>query len=97
LETISANAGVVRALHSFTLPVQGLDWLPDGSGLMTVGLSRLGGRGQISFVRYPSGEASSFTNDLANYDICCLAVTRDGERIGRAAGYSLERCVGGES
>jgi Tol biopolymer transport system component len=33
------------------------------------------------FVSYPKGEISHFTNDLTNYDACCLAVTRDGDSL----------------
>ena len=30
---------------------------------------------------YPKGEVSRFTNDLTNYNTCCLAVTRDGDAL----------------
>jgi Tol biopolymer transport system component/predicted Ser/Thr protein kinase len=81
LEVISSKTGEVRDLHSFSLPTRALDWLPDGSGLLVVGTDPQSGRGQIWFVRYPGGEASRFTNDLTNYDACCLAVTRDGDSL----------------
>ena len=81
LETISRKTGEVRDLHVFNVPVQALDWLPDGSGLLAVGLDPRNGRGQIWHVRYPQGEVSRFTNDLTNYDSCCLAITGDGDSL----------------
>ena len=81
LETISRKTGEVRDLHSFLAPTEALDWLPDGSGLLVVGIDPQRGRSQISFVSYPKGETSRFTNDLTNYDNCCLAVTRDGDSL----------------
>ena len=81
LETISRKTGEVRDLHSFLAPAEALDWLPDGSGLLVVGIDPQRERSQISFVSYPKGENSHFTNDLTNYDNCCLAVTRDGDSL----------------
>jgi Tol biopolymer transport system component len=39
------------------------------------------GRGQIWFVDYPEGTLSRFTNDLSDYDWCCLDITRDGKSL----------------
>ncbi|MGB7624851.1 MAG: protein kinase [Terriglobia bacterium] len=81
LETISTKTGEVSVLHSFSLPSQAVAWLPDGSGVLTVGIDPESARGQIWFVSYPEGKPSRFTNDLTNYDPCCLDITRDGNSL----------------
>jgi serine/threonine protein kinase/Tol biopolymer transport system component len=81
LETISSDTGEVRDVHIFPHPMQAVAWLPDGSGLLVAGLDVESLLGQISFVSYPKGEVSRFTNDLADYDSCCLQVTRDGHSL----------------
>ncbi len=81
LETISAKTGEVRDLHLFSSYAQALAWLPDGSGLLVVAGNPDDLRGQIWFVSYPKGELSPFSNDLADYDSCCLEVTRDGNSL----------------
>ena len=81
LEVISRKTGEVRDLVTMPVMARGMSWLPDGSGLLVVGTDPQTARGQISFVSYPRGEISRFTNDLTNYDVCCLAVTRDGDSL----------------
>ena len=81
VQIISAASGEVRDLYAFDAPARALAWLPDGSGLLVVGTNLQGARGQIYFVSYPKGEVSRFTNDLTNYDSCCLDVTRDGRAL----------------
>ncbi len=81
LEVISAKTGEVRDLHAFPVQTQAAAWLPDSSGLLVITSDPQSGRGQISFVSYPQGEVSRFTNDLANYNLCCLEVTRDGNSL----------------
>lgn len=81
LITISATTGEAQDLHTFDYPARAAAWLPDGSGLLVVGLDPQSGRGQIWFVSYPEGKVSRFTNDLTNYDICCLDLTRDGSAL----------------
>jgi Tol biopolymer transport system component/predicted Ser/Thr protein kinase len=57
-------------------------WLPDGSGLLlAIRAGRPGARGQIWYVRYPSGEARRFTNDPTDYSTCCLGLTQDGKTL----------------
>jgi Tol biopolymer transport system component/tRNA A-37 threonylcarbamoyl transferase component Bud32 len=81
VETISASTGEVRDLHVFPSPVRAAAWLPDGSGVLIAGLDTESFLGQIFFISYPKGEVSRFTNDLADYENCCLEVTRDGHSL----------------
>lgn len=81
LETISPDTGEVRDVHVFTSPMRAAAWLPDGSGLLVAGLDTESLLDQIWFVSYPKGEISRFTNDLADYETCCLEVTRDGHAL----------------
>jgi eukaryotic-like serine/threonine-protein kinase len=81
LETIAADSGEERDLHAFSIFAQATAWLPDGSGLLVVRTDPETALNQIWFVSYPKGEVSRFTNDLVNYDACCLEVTRDGRSL----------------
>jgi serine/threonine protein kinase/dipeptidyl aminopeptidase/acylaminoacyl peptidase len=81
LQVVSAQTGEVRDLHAFGLPAEATAWLPGSSGLLVVATDPQSLRGQIWFVSYPKGELSRFTNDLTNYDGCCLAMTRDGDAV----------------
>jgi eukaryotic-like serine/threonine-protein kinase len=81
LEVISAKTGEVRDLHSFVTGTRAVAWLPDGHGLLAMTIDDQSGRGQIWFVSYPGGEASRFTNDLTDYDQCCLDITGDGDSL----------------
>ena len=81
VETISVATGEVKYLHAFALPASAVAWLPDGHGVLVVSLDSDSGRGQIWFVSYPQGQVSRFTNDLTDYDLCCLDITRDGDSL----------------
>jgi eukaryotic-like serine/threonine-protein kinase len=81
LETISPDTGEVHDLRVFSSPAQAAAWLPDSSGLLVAGLDTESLLNQIWFVSYPKGEISRFTNDLADYETCCLEVTRDGHSL----------------
>jgi serine/threonine protein kinase len=81
LETVSAKTGEVRDLHSFATGARAVAWLPDGRGLLAITIDDQSGRGQIWSVNYPQGDSSRFTNDLADYDLCCLDITRDGDSL----------------
>lgn len=81
VETISPDTGEVRDLHAFPSPMRAAAWLPDGSGVLAAGLDTESLLGQIFFISYPKGEVSRFTNDLADYETCCLEVTRDGHSL----------------
>ena len=81
LESISVRTGQARDLHIFPLEARAAAWLPDGSGLLVAARDSESGFGQIWYVSYPQGKLSRFTNDLANYNPCCLNVTRDGNSL----------------
>jgi Tol biopolymer transport system component len=38
-------------------------------------------RGQLWFISYPRGEARRLTNDLMDYQLCCLDLTPDGKAL----------------
>jgi Tol biopolymer transport system component len=80
LTIVSSKTGEIKNLRSFKTPARAAAWLPDGRGILVVALDETG-RGQIWFVSYPQGEVSRFTNDLANYNTCCLDVSRDGDSL----------------
>ena len=58
-------------------------WLSDGSGLL-VPIANIEDhplRGQLWLVSFPEGQARRLTNDLMNYDLCCLDLTQDGRTL----------------
>ena len=81
LEAVSTKTGDVRDLYSFNTTARAAVWLPDGHGLLVAAPDPQSGRGQIFFIEYPEGTLSRFTNDLTNYDFCCLDITRDGKSL----------------
>ena len=89
LETIAADTGEERDLHAFSVFARAAAWLPDGKGLLVAHTDPESALNQIWFVSYPQGEVSRFTNDLANYDGCCLEVTRDGRSLVALQAVSL--------
>ena len=79
-----AVSPVDATLHSFyeTRSLIGrVRWLPDGSGLLAVIRDPSQGRGQLLYISYPSGETRRVTNDLANYALGQLDLTRDGKSL----------------
>ena len=81
LETVSVTSGELRDLHIFSAGARASAWLPDGHGILVVAGDPESTRNQIWFVSYPNGEVSRFTNDLTNYDGCCLEISRDGNSL----------------
>ncbi len=70
------------SVKTFSYPflVDGIAWLPDGSGLFLQCRSReTNFRGQIKFQPYPSGPVQNVTNDLNEYRN--LSVTADGKAL----------------
>ena len=91
LWAISVADGSVREIYSTPDTVGRPRWLPDGSGLL-VPISGSGllaplinvdraFRGQLWFISYPKGEARRLTNDLMDYQLCCLDLTPDGKTL----------------
>jgi Tol biopolymer transport system component/tRNA A-37 threonylcarbamoyl transferase component Bud32 len=81
LRAVSSQTGEGRDLQVLPFPAQAVAWAPDGKSILVVGLDPSLVRGQIWSVSYPGGELTRFTNDLTNYDLCCLQITRDGRAL----------------
>jgi Tol biopolymer transport system component/DNA-binding winged helix-turn-helix (wHTH) protein len=82
LWAISVANGSVREIYSKPDPIGRPRWLPDGSGLLApIGNAGQAFRGQLWFISYPRGEARRLTNDLMDYQLCCLDLTPDGKTL----------------
>ena len=82
LWAISVADGSVREIYSKPDPIGRPRWLPDGSGLLApIGNAGQAFRGQLWFISYPRGEARRLTNDLMDYQLCCLDLTPDGKTL----------------
>jgi Tol biopolymer transport system component/DNA-binding winged helix-turn-helix (wHTH) protein len=82
LWAISVADGSVREIYSTSNPIGRPRWLPDGSGLLApIGYADQTFRGQLWFISYPRGEARRLTNDLMDYQLCCLDLTADGKTL----------------
>jgi Tol biopolymer transport system component len=82
LWAISVAEGSVREIYSTPDPIGRPRWLPDGSGLLApIGNAGQAFRGQLWFISYPRGEARRLTNDLMDYQLCCLDLTPDGKTL----------------
>ncbi|MGA2647622.1 MAG: protein kinase [Candidatus Sulfotelmatobacter sp.] len=85
LWAVSVADGSVREIYSTAGAIGRPRWLPDGSGL----LAPIGNydpidpvfRGQLWFIFFPGGEARRLTNDLMDYQSCCLDLTQDGKTL----------------
>jgi eukaryotic-like serine/threonine-protein kinase len=85
--------GSLREIYSSTGTIGRPRWLPDGSGVLASiasleqGNSRAApslsppARGQLWFIPFPNGQARRLTNDLTDYHLCCLDLTRDGKTL----------------
>ena len=79
---VSVSNGSIREIYSAPDAIGRPRWLPDGSGLLvTIGDRLQAFRGQLWFVSYPQGVARRLTNDLLDYETCCLDLTRDGRTL----------------
>ena len=56
-------------------------WLPDGSALLIAMRGQGPNRGQLWTVSYPTGEAHRLSNDLTNYSLAWLDLSRDGSEM----------------
>ena len=82
LTEVTVADGAQRTLYATHGDVGRPHWKPDGSALLVPIREGGGGaQGQIWSVAYPSGEAQRLTNDLADYDLEWLDMTRDGSAV----------------
>ena len=82
LLAVSIGDGSVRKLYSTPNPIGRPHWLPDGSGLLApIGNIEQSLRGQLWFISFPKGQARRLTNDLMDYQLCCLDLTQDGRTL----------------
>jgi serine/threonine protein kinase len=82
LYAVSPDDGSIRVLFTTHEELGQPIWLPDGSSVL-VAIRERGGanRGQIWTVSYPSGEAHRLSNDLTNYSLAWLDISRDGSSV----------------
>jgi Tol biopolymer transport system component len=79
---ISVADGTEKKVYSTTSFIGRLQWMPDGKGLVMILADPLTGlRGQVWYVSYPDGKVRRITNDLTNYDPCCISLTKDAGAI----------------
>ncbi len=78
---VTVADGKMQELYSTQAAVGRPTWLPDGKGLLVPIAAYLHGPGQIWYVPFPTGAARRLTNDLSDYQLCCLDVTRDGKTL----------------
>jgi eukaryotic-like serine/threonine-protein kinase len=71
----------VRSVYTTRSAIGRLHWLPDGNGLLAVIRDPAEGRGQLWYISYPGGEAKRVTNDLTDYALGQLDLTRDGKSL----------------
>jgi eukaryotic-like serine/threonine-protein kinase len=82
LWAISVRDGLVREIYSSSGLIGRPRWLPDGSGLLApIGTINQVLRGQLWFIPFPNGQAQRLTNDLMDYQLCCLDLTHDGRTL----------------
>jgi len=82
LWAVSVADGSVHEIYSTPDAIGRPRWLPDGSGLLApISNVAQAFRGQLWFISYPRGEARRLTNDLMDYQLCCLDLTPDGKTL----------------
>jgi len=86
VELIAPTGSEVRNLYTSEMPLLGVRWLPDGSGLLVNRMDEVSHNRQIYFLSYPEGKLSRFTNDLSSYDGFSLDLTRDGRSVAAVQG-----------
>jgi len=78
----SVADGSVHEIYS-TADIMGRPhWLPDGRGLLvSMGPVFHASPGQLWSISFPDGEMHRLTNDLNDYQDCCLDLTQDGRTL----------------
>jgi eukaryotic-like serine/threonine-protein kinase len=82
LSAISVADKTERQLYADNGDIGRPQWLPDGSALLLP--MRAGGpgnQGQLWTVSFPGGERQRLTNDLTDYNLTWLDLTRDGSAM----------------
>jgi len=79
---IAVSDGTRREIYSSPNSVGQARWLADGSGLLAaIADPSQGFRGQLWHISFPGGEARRFTNDLMDYELYSLDLTRDRKTL----------------
>jgi serine/threonine protein kinase/Tol biopolymer transport system component len=78
---ISAADGTVHEFYTSTTTLGGVQWFPDGNGLLFVSIEPQSSKSQLFYISYPDAKVMRFTNDLADYDFSSLSMTRDGKSV----------------
>jgi len=82
LSAVAVSDGKLSEIYSSVNPLGQVRWLADGSGLMAaIGDPSQGFRGQLWHISFPGGEARRFTNDLLDYELGSLDLTRDRKTL----------------
>jgi eukaryotic-like serine/threonine-protein kinase len=82
LSAISVADKTERQLYAGNGDVGRPQWLPDGSALLIpMRAEGPGNQGQLWTVSFPGGERQRLTNDLTDYNLAWLDLTRDGSAI----------------
>jgi eukaryotic-like serine/threonine-protein kinase len=82
LSAISVADKTERQLYGGNGDVGRPQWLPDGSALLLpMRAEGPGNLGQLWTVSFPGGERRRLTNDLTDYNLAWLDLTRDGSAI----------------
>ncbi len=82
LYAVSPDDGSIRVLFTTHEDLGTPIWLPDGGAVLVAIRERgVSDRGQIWTVAYPSGEAHRLSNDLTNYSLVWLDISRDGSSL----------------
>ena len=82
LLTVSLADGSVNSIYTTQSTIGRVLWLPDGSGFLAVIRDLAQGQGgQLWYISYPRGETKRVTNDLTDYALDALDLTRDGKSL----------------
>jgi len=82
LQSISPEGGPVRTILDTQNNMGSPTWLPDSSGFLVVMSDAApASPSQLWFVSYPGGELRRLTNDLTNYALSSVGLSKDGKSI----------------
>ena len=80
LWAVSPADARVHSIYKVRSTIGRIRWLPDGP-VCGCDSRPIQGRGQVWYISYPNGEARRVTNDVADYDLGELDLTRDGKSL----------------